>query len=428
MKKTLTSLGMSLLAILFSSIVASSSYAVTITIACGAVGDEFELCKKNVDAWAAETGNEVVMFQSPNLTTDRLGLFQQIFAAKSSEIDVVQIDVIWPGLLGKHFIDLKKYIPTSHINQHFKAIVDNNTDSKGRVLAVPFFTDAGILYYRKDLLEKHGHQPPQTWEDLTRIAKDILSKESPNNSRLVGFVFQGKPYEGLTCDALEWIDSYNGGSIIDEATGEVTVNNPNAAAALKMAASWIGTISPKGVLNYAEEDARGVFQSGNAIFMRNWPYAWALGNNPDSPIKGKIGVAPLPKGGANGKHTGTLGGWNMSVSKYSKHPKEAADLVRYLTTKQIQIQRAVDGAYNPTIGDAYQAPEIEAANPFMVTLYDTFTNAVARPSKLTGRKYNKVSSKFWNAVHSVLSGKETAEESLARLEKDLNRIKGKRGW
>ena len=405
----------------------SFAFAATVVVAAGAVGDEFDLAKRNCDAWAAATGNTVVMFQSPNLTNDRLGLFQQIFAAKSSEIDVVQIDVIWPGLLGSHFVDLYDYIPKSHAQMHFKPIVANNTDSKGRLLAMPFFTDAGLLYYRKDLLDKYGKSAPATWEELEATAKEILQKE--NNPNLVGFVFQGKAYEGLTCNALEWIDSYGGGEIIDPNSGKITINNKKAKQALETIAGFIGTISPKGVLNYAEEDARGIFQSGNAIFMRNWPYAWTLSQGDGSPIKNKVGVVPLPKGGTKGKNTGTLGGWNMAVSKYSKNKKEAASLVQYLTTPQIQLQRAIDGSYNPTIDAVYDEPTIAAANPFMSQLKSTFTNAVARPSKLTGRDYNKVSSAFWNAVHAALSGEKTADKALKDLEKNLKKInKGKSKW
>lgn len=400
--------------------------AVTISLACGAVGEEFEICKRNAEEWAQQTGNRVNMHQTPNSSTERLALFQQILAAKGSEIDVFQIDVIWPGLLGKNFLDLNQYIDKEHSSAHFNAIVENNTDAKGRLLAMPFFTDAGLLFYRTDLLEKHGRTVPKTWEEMTESAKYILGKEKAGQPKLLGFVFQGRAYEGLTCNALEWIDSYGGGSIID-VDGNITINNPNAIAALKMAASWVGDIAPKGVLNYAEEEARGVFQSGNAIFMRNWPYAWSLSQGDDSPIKGKVGVAPLPKGGANGKHTGTLGGWNMSVSKYSKHPKEAADLVRHLTTTSIQVRRAIEGSYNPTIMAAYKDEALGKKNPFMVRLYGTFTNAVARPSRLTGRKYNKVSNKFWNAVYSAISGQETPEKALSDLEIELNAIKGG-GW
>lgn len=268
---------------------------------------DLELCQEGANAWAEATGNTVEIISTPNSATERLALDQQILAANSSDIDVYQIDVIWPGILANHFIDLGEYIDEDTRGQHFEAIIDNNTVD-GSFVAMPWFTDAGILYYRTDLLEKYGKQPPETWEDLAATAKEIQDAErAEGNDKMCSFVFQAKAYEGLTCDALEWVDSYNGGEIVAE-DGTITINNEQAALALDTAATWIGEIAPEGVLNYAEEEARGVFQSGNAVFMRNWPYAWSLGNADDSSIKGKIGVTALPKGGADGKNTGVLGG------------------------------------------------------------------------------------------------------------------------
>jgi trehalose/maltose transport system substrate-binding protein len=241
-----------------------------------------------------------------------------------------------------------------------------------------------------------------------------------------GFVYQGRAYEGLTCDALEWVHSFRGGTIIDE-TGEITINNPRAVEAIALAGSWVGEIAPPGVLNYAEEEARGVFQSGNAVFMRNWPYAWALAQSPDSPIRGKVGVAALPKGGPDGRNTGTLGGWQLAVSRYSDEPEVAADLVMFLTSYAEQKRRAIEGSYNPTIAALYEDPEVLEAAPFFGDLYETFTNAVARPSKPTGEKYNRVSNAFWNAVHSVKSGQADAATALADLEGQLASIR-RRGW
>src|SRR5262249_44851373 len=152
---------------------------------------------------------------------------------------------------------------------------------------LPWFIDAGVLYFRKDLLQKYGETPPRTWLELTRIAEKIQTAErKAGNSRFWGFVFQGRAYEGLTCNALEWIQSWGGGGIVGE-SGKITVENPQVAKALELATSWIDRITPRGVLNYTEEEARGVFQSGDAVFLRNWPYVWKLANAEDSPIREK---------------------------------------------------------------------------------------------------------------------------------------------
>ncbi|MEM7025986.1 MAG: ABC transporter substrate-binding protein, partial [Pseudomonadota bacterium] len=326
-----------------------------------------------------------------------------------------------------HFIDLSEHIPADQISQHFPAIVDNNTVAD-RFVAMPWFTDAGILYYRQDLLDKYGKQAPTTWQELAATAQEIQDAErAEGNDRMWGFVFQAKAYEGLTCDALEWIDSFGGGAIVAE-DGSITINNEKAAEALDTAATWIGTIAPEGVLNYAEEEARGVFQSGNAVFMRNWPYAWALGNAPDSEVSGKIGVSALPKGGEDGKNTGVLGGWQLAVSKYSANPELAASLVAYLTSYDEQKRRAIKGSYNPTIEGLYEDKEVLEATPFFGDLYETFVNAVARPSKVTGDKYNQVSAEFFNASHDVLSGETTGAEAVAELESKLDRLSRGGRW
>lgn len=398
----------------------SAQAQVTIAISCGAVGAEYEICKAGVEAWEAKTGNKVNVVSTPNSSTERLALYQQLLAAGASDIDVFQIDVIWPGILANHLIDLTPHMGDAPA-EHFQAIIENNTVA-GSLVAMPWFTDAGVLYYRSDLLEKYGEQAPTTWEELTRIAKKVQDGErEAGNPRIWGFVWQGRAYEGLTCDALEWISSFNGGTVVSP-DGEVTINNPQAVAAVELAASWVGNISPPGVLNYAEEEARGVFQAGDAVFMRNWPYAWALSQSADSPVRGKVGVVALPKGGEDGRHAAALGGWQLAVSKYSKHPEEAASLVAFLTSADEQKRRAVVGSFNPTIASLYEDPEVLEANPFFGSLYETFVNAVPRPSTVTGSKYNRVSNEFWNAVFNTLSGKASAADSLADLERKLNRL------
>ena len=330
-------------------------------------------------------------------------------------------------MLASHLIDLNAYLPPGLKEQQFPAVIENDTVN-GKLVAMPWFIDAGLLYYRKDLLDRYGARVPEQWSDLEATAKRVRDAErKAGNTRLWGFVFQARAYEGLTVNALEWIASNGGGTIID-ADGKVTVNNPKAIAAIDQAASWIATIAPEGVLTYTEEESRGVFQTGDAVFMRNWPYAWALANAPDSPVKGKIGIAPLPRGGADDKHVAVLGGQELAVSKYSAHPKVAADLVLYLTSAVEQKRRAVEGSFNPTIKSLYKDPDILKANPYMGPLAEVFANTLARPSRIAGNKYNRVSAEFYNAVHATLAGNGNAATNLAALEKQLNKLRHNGRW
>ena len=171
----------------------AAAQAATISISCGAVGLELELCQEGANAWAEESGNQVNVISTPNSATERLALYQQILAAGSADIDVFQIDVIWPGILASHFIDVGEHIDQEQIDQHFPAIVANNTVDDALV-AMPWFTDAGLLYYRTDLLEKSGYsEPPGTWEELQEMAQQVMQDQNVK----FGFIFQGaEPHRG----------------------------------------------------------------------------------------------------------------------------------------------------------------------------------------------------------------------------------------
>ncbi|HEX7040495.1 MAG TPA: ABC transporter substrate-binding protein [Trueperaceae bacterium] len=397
---------------------------VTIVVATGAVGQELELTRAAAQRYMEQHPNVTVdVIETPDLSNDRLGVYLQVFEAQSPDIDVMQIDVIWPGDLAEHLVDLYEYGAEEVVDQHFPAIVENNTVD-GRLVGIPWFTDSGLLYYRTDLLEKYGYDaPPTTWDELEEMAQTIQDGErAEGNPDFWGFVWQGNSYEGLTCDALEWIASNGGGTIISP-DGQVTIDNPAAVEAVERAAGWVGTISPDGVTSFGEEDARNMFQAGNAAFMRNWPYAYSLGNAEDSAIAGKFDVAPLPAG-ASGNGAGTLGGWQLAVSRYSEHPDIAADVALYLASPEEQKIRAVEGSFLPTVMSLYEDPEVLEAAPFFGRLYDVLINGVARPSTVAAPNYAQVSQAFYTAVHDVLTGASTAEDALALASLDIQDITG----
>jgi trehalose/maltose transport system substrate-binding protein len=262
---------------------------------------------------------------------------------------------------------------------------------------------------------------------LSATAQKIQDAErAEGKNDLWGYVWQGSAYEGLTCNALEWVKSNGGGQII-EPDGTISINNENAVKALETAAGWVNTISPGGVLSYTEEESRGVWQTGNAVFMRNWPYAYALGNGGDSPIKGLFDVAPLPSGGGDNTSAATLGGWNLAVSSYSPNPEVATDLALYMASAEFQKQAALKLSHLPTIQALYDDADIASGQPLIPQWKDIFLNAVPRPSAPTKVAYNEVSNKFWTAVHEVLAGTTTAPDALELLEVDLDEMRGG-GW
>lgn len=400
-----------------------AAQAADLAIVSGDTGNGLAFLRSQLDRFEAETGNKVTIVPMPSSTTDQFGQYKLWLAAGNADIDVYQTDVIWAPQLADQFVDLSA-AAKDVVADHFPSIIESQTVN-GKLVALPAFTDAPALYYRKDLLEKYGKSVPKTWAELAATAKEIQDAErAAGKADMQGFVFQGNAYEGLTCDALEWVKSYGGGQII-ESDGSISINNPQAVAALEMAKSWIGTIAPQGVLSYQEEESRGVWQLGNAVFMRNWPYAYQLGNGDDSAVKGLFDVAPLPAGeGEGARSAATLGGWNIAVSKYSKNQDEAIKLALFLASKDVQKERALKQSNLPTIVSLYDDADIAAGQPIIPRWKDVFLNAVPRPSAPTKVKYNEVSSLFWSAVHDTLSGNGTAAENLEVLEAKLTELKG----
>ncbi|MDC9825453.1 extracellular solute-binding protein [Devosia sp. ZB163] len=400
-----------------------AAQAADLAVVSGDTGNGLEFLRSQLDRFEQETGNKVTIVPMPSSTTDQFGQYKLWLAAGNADIDVYQTDVIWAPQLADQFLDLAD-AAKDVVGEHFPSIIESQTVN-GKLVALPAFTDAPALYYRKDLLDKYGKSVPKTWSELAATAKEVQDGErAAGNADMQGFVFQGNAYEGLTCDALEWVKSYGGGQII-EADGSISINNPQAVAALEQAKSWIGTIAPQGVLSYQEEESRGVWQLGNAVFMRNWPYAYQLGNGDDSAVKGKFDVAPLPAGeGEGARSAATLGGWNVAVSKYSKNPDEAIKLALFLSSKDVQKERAIKQSNLPTIVALYDDADIAESQPIIPNWKEVFQNAVPRPSAPAKVKYNEVSSLFWSAVHETLSGKGTAAENLELLEAKLTELKG----
>ena len=413
-------LGFSLLACLLTPPLFAAGVTVRLTGDSGGEGGRY--AKALAEEWAQKTGNTVEYIGRPNDASATLQQYQQYWAAKSPDVDVYQIDVIWQGIVAPHSVDMKKYYKEEEIKAYFPRIIENNTVG-GKLVSIPLYTDAGILFYRTDLLEKYGYkEPPKTWEELAAMAKKIQDGErAAGKPDFQGFVFEGKASESVTCNALEWICSYGGGSVI-EPDKKVTINNPNAIKALDTAQSWIGTISPVGVSTYGEEEARNIWQAGNAAFMRNWPYAYALGADPKSAVSGKFDVTVLPKGGDNGNNAACLGGWQLMISAYSKVPDAAADLVRYLSSAEVQKKRAMAFSILPTLPALYSDPDVLAKNPFFKIMLDVFNNAVARPSTVTGADYNQLSTALFQNVNKVLTGAESGKDAVVQVEQVAKRI------
>jgi trehalose/maltose transport system substrate-binding protein len=290
-----------------------------------------------------------------------------------------------------------------------------------RLVAAPYYSDAPLLYYRTDLLAANGFDaPPGTWEELQDMAATIQQAErAKGNSGFYGYVFQGAAYEGLTCNALEWQVAETGMSFLSQ-QGVVTLNTPEVRTLFENATKMVTELCPPGVLTYKEEESRLVFHQGNAAFMRNWPYAYTLGSSEGSPIAGRFAVGPLPSGAS--QSAAVLGGWGLGVSRYSRNKDEAKQFIAFVSTREAQRRRAMEGGYLATRPDVFADPEVRQQVPYFAMMEEILADPVVRPAVPSGRSYNEVSSAYFSAVHLILSKDSSAQRALADAEARIQRI------
>jgi trehalose/maltose transport system substrate-binding protein len=381
-----------------------------------------EARQRELEQFTQETGIRVNLLPSPESARQKLALWEKLLGTGSSGPDVYGVDVIWPQILNEYFIDLRPYF-ANEISLQFPVIAATYTvDNK--LVAIAYRIDIGLLYYRTDLLRQYGYrEPPRTWDELEIMAARIQAGERAKGKKeFWGYVWQGAATEGLTCDALEWQAAEGGGRIIED-DQVISVNNPQAIRAWQRAAHWVNSISPPGVVGYLEWDSLNVWVAGDAAFMRNWPTAYADSQAAGSPIRNKFDIALLPGGKAG--RVSTLGGAGLAVSRFSAHPREALELVRYLSRRDVQVKRSRALSQPPTLSELYSLPEVLESNPrFDVLSQALRSGTVSRPSNVTGKKYQEVTDAYIQAVHSVLTRKKNAPEAAAALESELVRITG----
>jgi trehalose/maltose transport system substrate-binding protein len=397
----------------------------TLHIDCSFTGPSGDLCESGARAWARGKSVKLAVERRVMTSTEKFKRYQKLLETQSPQIDVFGLDVIWPGALHKYLLDLEPYFKAD-LPQLIPVYIENNTVN-GRLLAIPYSLSVGLLYYRKDLLEKYGVPVPDTWEELTQAARTIQAKErAAGNTRLWGYVFQGKAYEGLTCNALEWFASHGGGTFLDPRSGRPVVQNGNVLAALTLARSWIGDISPPEVLNFAEKESHEAFREGHAVFLRAWPSAYPVVTEGKSPVRDKTGVTVIPKGGARGVHASALGGWSLAVAGHTKSPELAADLIHFLVSAPAQKASARAAANGPTLQALYADPEILALAPYQKLLMPILEHVAARPARITRTHYPELSQAVWTSVHAILSRKTGEAEGMSELQNRLDQLS--RSW
>ncbi|MCW2926180.1 MAG: extracellular solute-binding protein family 1 [Thermoleophilia bacterium] len=327
-------------------------------------------------------------------------------AAGDDSIDMINLDVIWTAEFSDAgwILDLSERMgPIA--DQYVPAALES-TRYKDKYWAVPAGTNAALMYYRTDLVD----HAPETYEELAEMAKAAQAKQPG----IAGFVFQGNSYEGGMVDALEFMGSANAKVLSDDGTKATLDDGDGATYAL----SWLQSImddkvSPKVVTTFMEEDARLAFQKGDAVFMRNWPYAWALMNQDKaSKVKGKFDIAPLP-GFKDRSSASVLGGQNLGISSSTKHPELAWEAMMCLTGEDIQREKAVKKGEMPTLKRLYSDPQMAKDVPFIDVLAKGLETGVNRP---TTPYYNDVTIVIYKAYNDVLNGRLTPEEAVKEMQ------------
>ncbi|MBI2875548.1 MAG: ABC transporter substrate-binding protein [Candidatus Tectomicrobia bacterium] len=344
----------------------------------GKIAGDPEWFRKLLDRFEEKNPGIRVIEETLPASTDEQHQFYGInLEGRSRDFDLLSMDVIWvPEFSRAGWIrDLTDLCPEEEQSKFFPATVEANT-YRGRLYGVPWYIDAGVLYYRKDLLDRYGFSPPKTWAELVKIAQTILRRE--RDPQLRGFIWQGKQYEGLVCNVLEYVWG-NGGAVLDR-ENRVVIDHPPAEEALAFMRDLIDRyqITPDFVTTATEEPTRHIFGNGQAVFLRNWPYAWNLFQREGSKVKGQVGIAPLP-GFQAGQGAATLGGWQLGINRFSEHPEEAGRLIQFLTSEEAQRSLALQVGYKPTRMALYQDQALREAQPFVEALYPIFLQARPRP-------------------------------------------------
>src|SRR4051794_18677086 len=341
------------------------------------------------------------LVEFPASADEQRNQFIQRQQAKSGDCDVFSSDVIWTAEFAsqKWLYDLTPYMEKKK-SEYIQAPIETATYD-GKIWGAPESSDAAFIYYRTDKVKT----PPKTWQELYKMAGSSG-----------GIVYQGAPYEGLTCDFLELLFAAGGTVLSDDGT-KATIDSPESVKALQFMVDGIKSgAAPKAVTTYMEPESLTAFQTGKYAFMRNWPYAYAL-NEKANKVKGKFKVMPFPSFEGGGK-AGILGGHNSVVSAYSKNPGAALKLIEFIGSPEIQKAYASQFSLTPVRNDVYDDPAVKKALPFSAELKTAVEQAKARP---VSPVYPQISQAIYKNVNSALSGQTSPADAMKNAQSQIDK-------
>jgi len=359
----------------------------------------------------------IEIVEGPNATNLIEDLYTSAFLLGDSPYDLVNMDVIWTPKFAAAgwLVDLTDRVTPEQLSAFSEVDVEGGK-YEDRLYRMPLRSDAGVLYYRKDLLEKNGLQPPETFDQLMQESKQLQQNGDVN----WGYVWQGRQYEGLAAMFVEVLQGF-GGFWVNPDTLEVGLDRPETIQAINWLRSTVSEgISPPGVTTYQEEETRRFFQSGESAFLRSWPYVWPLANAEGSELKGKIGIKPMVH--AAGQQSGAcLGGWGLAISKSSRHQQEAWTAIQYLSGAEPQRRYIMEAGYVPSRKELFTDPQVVQEYPHYPQLLEIVGTAVLRPPIA---QYAQASDILQRYLSAALTGRMSPEEAMRAAGSETQRLLG----
>lgn len=342
-------------------------------------------------------------------------LYTSAFLLGESPYDVINMDIVWvPKFAAAGWVmDLTDRMSPEQLSKFIPGNVEGGR-YRDRLYRIPHASDAGMLYYRKDLLAQAGVQPPDTFEQMLTISQNLQKQ----GKATWGYLWQGKQYEGVSAMFVEVLEGF-GGFWANPQTFEVGLDRPEALKAVEFLRSTIVSgISPPGVTTYGEEETRLLFQSGQSVFLRNWPYVWKLANAEGSKVQGKIAIKPMLH--TMGKRGGScLGGWGLGISKTSKHPEEAWRLIQYLTSEETQRRFIFATGLIPSYKSLFLDPKIVAKYPHYPQLLKVVQQPALRPPLAQYAQASDILQRYLSAAFTRRMSVEKAMKAAANETRNL---------
>lgn len=382
----------------------------------GAGTEEIRFIKTLVDKFEAENpAIKVTLNVLPASTDQQHHYYLATLGAKNKDFDVMRIDTIWIAeFASAGWLESLENCMNKEDRTSFLPVTEETNVFQGTLYAIPWNANVGLLYYRKDLLEKYNMRPPDTWEELIELCTQISASES-----VYGYLWQGKQYEGLICNFIEFIGSKNGGII--DSTGNIIIDSEHNTIVLDLMRDliWQYRVSPQNTYSELEEESsRHLFQQGKGLFLRNWTYVWGLCQE-DPSMKGKVGVSRPPRF-SDGKPASVYGGWHLAINAYSGKKEQAWQLIHFLTSHEAQKELAIHASWMPSRKALYKDPELVEILPFLPVVESVLQDVQIRPNV---PYYQWISDILQKHVNEVLSNQTNSKAALMTMKAKLEGIK-----